>query len=87
MLSIFIGVGGCLCPISYSVILAGTALRQLINSAHSSASAADDITVLMIRKIVVTTPLFGGSADSFVMKECPTAMLRDLASESYDASL
>ena len=67
ILSICIGVGGCLCPISYSLILAGTASQKLINSVQSSASAADDIRALMIIEIVVTAPLFGGSVDSSVM--------------------
>ena len=65
--SICVGVGGCLCPISYSLILAGTASQKLINSVQSSASAADDIRALMIIEIVVTAPLFGGSVDSSVM--------------------
>ena len=48
VLSVCIGVRGCLCPISSSVILAGTASRKLMNSAQSSALAVDDITALMI---------------------------------------
>ena len=87
VLSVCIDVGVCLCPISPIVILSGTASRQLINSAHSSASAADDMAVLMILEIVVTAPLFGGSEDSSVTNKCPSALLRDLASERYDVSM
>ena len=61
LLSICIGVLGCLCPSSYSVILAGTASRALINIAFNSASAADDITALMIWAVLSTAPLLGGS--------------------------
>ena len=42
VLSICIGVGGCLCPISLSAWRAGMALRQLMKSALSLASAAED---------------------------------------------
>ena len=75
VLSVYIGVGGCLCPISSSVVLAGTAFLQLMKSAHSSASAADDMTALTILDIVVTAPLFGGSSVLSVMKKCPPALL------------
>ena len=53
VLSACIGVSGCLCPISFSMFIAGTALQQLMNSAQSSASAADDMTALIILEIVV----------------------------------
>ena len=74
-------------PIYSSVVLAVTASRQLMNSAQSSALAADNMTALMIIEIVVTAPLFGGSAVSYVMKKCPPALLRDFASERYNALL
>ena len=87
VLSVCIGVGGCLCPIYSSVVLSGTAPRKLMNSTQSSSSAVEDMTVLMILEIVVTALLFGGSAVSSVMKKCPPDLLRDFASERYDASL
>ena len=39
----------------------------------SSASAADDITFLMICAMVRTAPLLGGSAESVDMKKFPLA--------------
>ena len=84
---LLLALGAVFCPIYSSIILAGKASRQLINSAHSSASVADDITDLIICEIVVTSPLFGGSTDSSVMKKCPPSLLCDLASERYDVSM
>ena len=52
---------------------AGTASLQLMKSAPSSASAADDMTFLMICATVRTAPLLGESVESFDMKKCPTA--------------
>ena len=68
-LSICIGVGGCLCPISSSRCRIGTASRELIYSAPSSASAADDITAFIICATVNTAPLFVGLYD---MRHLPT---------------
>ena len=51
-LSICTGVGGCLCPISYSVVCKGTAALQLIKVAPHSASDAADMTFLMILQVV-----------------------------------
>ena len=76
MFSVCIGFSGCLCLISYSVAFSGTASRQFMKSAQSSASATDDMTALMILDIVVTAPLFGGSVVSSVMNKCPPALLR-----------
>ena len=87
VLSVCIGLSGCLCPIYSSVVLDGTSSRQLMKSVQSSASAADDMTALMILDIVVTAPLFEGYVVSSVMRKCPPALLRDFASERYDASL
>ena len=47
-LSTWMGVAGCLCPIYCKMILSLTALRELIYMAPSLASAADDMTSLMI---------------------------------------
>ena len=55
-LSVCIGVGGCLCPSSLRVLRIGTAFFALMNSPPSSASAADDITALMIPASVCNAP-------------------------------
>ena len=60
VLSVCIGVGGCLCPISSRVCCAGIASRQLMESASSSASAAEDMIVLITCDVVSKEPLFGG---------------------------
>ena len=62
LLSICIGVLGCLCPISCSIFLQGTASRALINIALSSASAANDMRALMIWAILSIAPLLAGSS-------------------------
>jgi hypothetical protein len=58
-----------------------------MNSAPTSASAADDSTALIICEIVITAPLLGGVSVSLDMKKCPPALLRTLLSDRYDASL
>jgi hypothetical protein len=44
VLSVSIGVGGCLCPNSSSVVLRTAPSFALMNTAPISTSAADDIT-------------------------------------------
>ena len=66
---------------------AGMASLQLMNSAPSSASAADDMTSLMILEIVKTAPLLGGNAVLLDIKKCPPAMLLDFVSERYESLL
>ena len=56
-LSTCAGVGCCGQPISIIVWLNPTHLRALINKEANSASAADDITNLIICAIVSTAPL------------------------------
>ena len=87
VLSVYIGVGGCLCPISSSAWRAGMASRQLMKSALSSASAAEDITDLMILATVRTDPLLVGYSAVLDKKKCPPARLLALDSERYEASL
>ena len=70
-LSACIGFGGCFCPISSSECRAGMASLQSMYMDTSSASASDDMTVLMICAIVRISPLFGGSGESLDMKKCP----------------
>ena len=47
VLSVWVGVGGCLWPISSTVVRAGIDFRELIYSAPVSASAAEVITFLL----------------------------------------
>jgi hypothetical protein len=54
---------------------------QLMYRALISASAADDMTALMICEIVRIAPLLLGIVSSFDMKKCPPALLRALVSE------
>ena len=73
--SVCIGVGGCVCPISYIAWRTGMASLLLIKIAFSSASAADDMIALMILVIVNSVPLLGGNAVLFDMKKYPPALL------------
>ena len=87
VLSVYIGVGGCLCPIYSCYWRAGMDYLQLTKGAPGSASADDDMTALMILAIVNTDPLLGGNAVLFDMKKYPPALLLDFVSEMYKASL
>ena len=69
VLAVCIGVGGCVCPNSSSDWCAGISSLQLMKSDPSSASAADDMTALMIFAIVNTAPLLVGNAVLFDMKK------------------
>ena len=81
------GVGGCLCPMISSACHSGIASLLFMKRAPSSASAAEDITALMIWETVRTAPLFDGMELSLDMKKCPPALLLAFGSEKYDASL
>ena len=72
VLLVCIGVGGCLCPRDSKTCLAGTASRQLMNNAPTSASAAEDSTALIICEIVITAPLLCGVSVSLDMKKMST---------------
>ena len=88
VLSVCIGVGGCLCPRNSKTCLAGTAAsRQLMNNALTSASAAEDSTALIICEMVITAPLLSGVSASLDMKKCPPALLCALLLDRYDTSL
>ena len=87
MLSVCIGVGGCLWPIYLSAWRAGMASCQLMKRATSLASAAEDMTDFMICVIVMKAPLFGGMAELLDMKKCPLDLLRAFVSDRYEASL
>ena len=75
------GVGGCLCPIILSAWRAGIASLQFMKRALSSASAAEDITALIIWDTVMTAPLSGGMAAFSDMKKCPPALLLSFDSD------
>ena len=77
VLPVCIGVGVCLCHIYSSGWCAGIASLQLMKSAPSSASAADDITALMILGIINTATLLGGNAVLFGMKNFLPDLLFD----------
>ena len=87
VLSVCMGVGGCFCPISSRKFRAGIVSQQLTKSAQSSASAAEDITALIIFDMVRTAMLLGVFSDLSVMKKCPPDLLWEPDSEGYEASL
>ena len=68
VLSVCIGVGGCLWPMVSNAWRAGIASLQLMKRYPNSASAAEDMTAFMICEMVRTGPLFGGTAESSYMK-------------------
>ena len=57
LLSVRSGVAGCGCPNSSHVIHNGSMSRAFMNSAPTSASAADDITDLIIFAMTDIGPL------------------------------
>jgi hypothetical protein len=86
-LSFWMGVQVCGCPISSSMHCMETAVLALMNNAPSSASAADDITALIICKILSTTPLLMGMSSVPAINMWPPALLRALGSDRYNALL
>lgn len=77
-LSVWSGVGGCLCPNLSSIILMYTASHAMMNKPASSASVADDMTFLSA--MLSIAPLLGGIVVSLDRKKCPPARLRALGS-------
>ena len=86
-LSVWIGVGGCLWPISLRMARMYTASRAMMYKAPSLALAADDITFLMIWAMLRTAPLFCGIAALFDRKKCPPTLLLACGLFRYPASL
>ncbi len=86
-LSVCIGVSGWGWPSSASVCRIETAIFALMNSAPNSASAADDMTALIIWEILSTAPLLRGMFSFPAMNMWPPARLRALGSDKYEASL
>ncbi len=68
---VWLGVPICKCPISLSVHRIETAVLALMNNAPSLASAADDITALIICKIMSTAPLLMGMSSVPAMNMWP----------------
>ena len=87
VLSVCIGVGGCLCPISLRAWRAGMASRRFMKSALSLASAAEDMTDLMILATVETHLLVVGYLALLDKKKWAPALLLALDSERYEESL
>ena len=77
VLSVCIGVGGCLWPISSTAVRTGIACRELIHSAPISASAAKIITFIIICAMFNNAPLFAGFVVLSYMKKFPPAVLLD----------
>ena len=63
VLSVCIGVGGCLLPIVPNAWRAGIDSMQLMERDPNSASAAEDMTASMIFEMARTDTLFGGTAE------------------------
>ncbi len=80
-LSVCIGVCDWGWPNSSSVVRMDTAVFALMNNAPSSASAADDMTDLIICDMLRTAPLFIGISSSPAMNMCPPARIRALGSD------
>ena len=78
VLSVYIGVGGCLCPIFPRSWRSGLDYLQLVKSAPSSASDADDMNALMILEIFNTAPLLGGNAVLLDIKKFIPALIMAL---------
>ena len=75
VLSVCIGVGGCLWTIFSTAVRAGISWRELIYSAPISASAAGVITFFIICAMAKAAPLFSGFGALFDMKKCPRSLL------------
>ena len=69
VLSVCIGLGGCLCPIALRACRAGISTLQLMKRSPSYASAAEDIIALMIWEMVTTAPLLAVMGDLLDMKK------------------
>ena len=64
-----------------------TAWDALMYNPANSASAALDMTDLMMLDVLMIAPLLGGLSTSDDMKKCPPALLLAPASLNYDALL
>ena len=87
VLSVCIGVGNCLWPIYSSAWRARMASQQLMKREPSLASAAEDMTALIIFAVATTAPLLCGMAELLDMRKCPPSLLHFFSSNRYEASL
>ena len=88
MLSQCMGIGGCLCPISYRVILMILPSLVFMNNAASSASAADATTNFRIPHMMNIAPfnLIGlPFSDTLPINNSPAILLVARDSERYGA--
>ena len=79
-LSVWIGDGGCFQPISINVCRMGTIYLAVMYIAPSSASAAEDITNLMIWAILRIAPFHSGVGVFYDKNMWAPARLRALYS-------
>jgi hypothetical protein len=86
-LLVCMGVQVCGCPISSRVCRMETAVLALMNSALSSASAAYDITALIICNMLSTAQLLMGMSSLPAMSMWPPALLQALGSDRYNGLL
>jgi hypothetical protein len=86
-LSVCMGVQICGCPISSRVRCMETSVLTLMNNAPSLASAADDITALIICNMLSTALLLMGMSSVPAINMWPQALLQALGSDRYDALL
>ena len=80
-LSVCIGVSGWGWPSPMSVCRIETAVFALMNNAPNSASAADDMTALIIWEILRTAPLLRGMFSFPAMNMWPPAWLQAFGSD------
>ena len=81
------GVRGWGWPILVSICLMNTASFAFKNNAPNSASAANDMTALIIVNVVKIAPLFRAELLLFDRKKCPPAWLCALFLFAYPVSL
>ncbi len=86
-LSVCMGVRVCGCSISLRVCCMETAILVLMNSALSLASAANDITALIICEMLSIAPLLVGMSSLNALNMWPPALLQALGSDRYNALL
>jgi hypothetical protein len=82
-----IGVHGCGWPSSASIWRIKTAVFALMKRAPNSASAADDMTVQIICKILRMALLLKSMSSFSALNMCPPGRLQDLGLNKYDALL
>jgi hypothetical protein len=78
------GMRVCGCPISLRVHCMATAVLALMNNAPGLASAADDITALIICDMLITAPLLIGMSSLPAMNMWPPALLQALGSDRVE---